>query len=45
MLRITNLMKSLLAPAAEQRPAAAPVAPVVIWNLIRRCNLCCEHCY
>ena len=45
MLRITNLMKSLLAPAAEQRPAATPVAPVVIWNLIRRCNLCCEHCY
>ena len=48
MLRITNLMKSLLAPAADLRPAAAPatpVAPVVIWNLIRRCNLCCEHCY
>ena len=19
--------------------------PVVIWNLIRRCNLTCKHCY
>ena len=25
-------------------PAAMP-APVVIWNLIRRCNLTCKHCY
>lgn len=23
----------------------APGAPVVIWNLIRRCNLTCKHCY
>ena len=22
-----------------------PVGPVVIWNLIRRCNLTCKHCY
>ena len=31
------------------RPARAPDAlapgPVVIWNLIRRCNLTCRHCY
>ncbi|MBU4520168.1 MAG: heme d1 biosynthesis radical SAM protein NirJ [Gammaproteobacteria bacterium] len=26
--------------AAGQRPG-----PVVIWNLIRRCNLTCKHCY
>lgn len=26
-------------------PAAAGVGPVVIWNLIRRCNLTCKHCY
>ena len=30
-------------------PSPAPVArgkgPVVIWNLIRRCNLACKHCY
>lgn len=23
----------------------APVRPVVIWNLTRRCNLTCKHCY
>jgi heme d1 biosynthesis radical SAM protein NirJ len=23
----------------------AGVSPVVIWNLIRRCNLSCKHCY
>ena len=22
-----------------------PTGPVVIWNLIRRCNLLCKHCY
>jgi heme d1 biosynthesis radical SAM protein NirJ len=26
-------------------PHRAPPGPVVIWNLVRRCNLCCEHCY
>jgi len=25
--------------------AKAPPGPVVIWNLIRRCNLTCKHCY
>jgi Fe-coproporphyrin III synthase len=29
-------------PLTERR---APSGPVVIWNLVRRCNLCCEHCY
>jgi heme d1 biosynthesis radical SAM protein NirJ len=24
---------------------ARPAGPVVIWNLIRRCNLTCKHCY
>ncbi|UCB54800.1 MAG: heme d1 biosynthesis radical SAM protein NirJ [Thiotrichales bacterium] len=28
-----------------QRPARKPTGPVVIWNLIRRCNLTCKHCY
>ncbi len=27
------------------RPLRKPKGPVVIWNLIRRCNLCCRHCY
>ncbi|MEK8028517.1 heme d1 biosynthesis radical SAM protein NirJ [Pseudaquabacterium rugosum] len=31
-------------PAGDDRPAARP-GPVVIWNLIRRCNLTCQHCY
>lgn len=26
-------------------PARKPAGPVVIWNLIRRCNLACKHCY
>ncbi len=26
-------------------PARKPPGPVVIWNLIRRCNLACKHCY
>jgi heme d1 biosynthesis radical SAM protein NirJ len=25
--------------------ARKPPGPVVIWNLIRRCNLTCKHCY
>ncbi|MFD1711696.1 heme d1 biosynthesis radical SAM protein NirJ [Ottowia sp. GY511] len=25
--------------------ATQPLGPVVIWNLIRRCNLTCKHCY
>jgi heme d1 biosynthesis radical SAM protein NirJ len=35
-------------PAGRQRGAAGPAAgvkPVVIWNLTRRCNLRCRHCY
>ena len=26
-------------------PQRKPSGPVVIWNLIRRCNLTCKHCY
>jgi heme d1 biosynthesis radical SAM protein NirJ len=26
-------------------PLRKPPGPVVIWNLIRRCNLKCKHCY
>jgi len=26
-------------------PARKPPGPVVIWNLVRRCNLTCKHCY
>ena len=33
--------------ATEKRsaPIASMTGPVVIWNLIRRCNLTCKHCY
>jgi MoaA/NifB/PqqE/SkfB family radical SAM enzyme len=27
------------------RPRRTPRGPVVIWNLVRRCNLTCKHCY
>jgi len=27
------------------RPVHQATGPVVIWNLIRRCNLTCKHCY
>jgi heme d1 biosynthesis radical SAM protein NirJ len=26
-------------------PKRNPPGPVVIWNLVRRCNLTCQHCY
>jgi heme d1 biosynthesis radical SAM protein NirJ len=40
-------MQALANPAAAPRrpQVAAPTGPVVIWNLIRRCNLTCKHCY
>jgi len=27
------------------KPSRKPSGPVVIWNIIRRCNLTCKHCY
>ena len=44
MFRISQYMQTLLHPAPLQ-PARKPPGPVVIWNLIRRCNLTCLHCY
>jgi heme d1 biosynthesis radical SAM protein NirJ len=44
MFRISRFMKELVRPAPPA-PHAAPRGPVVIWNLIRRCNLTCLHCY
>ena len=49
MFRVTRYMQSLLAPEIgvnkKAPPARKPKGPVVIWNLIRRCNLTCKHCY
>lgn len=45
MFRISQYMQLLANPKAPLRPAASPPGPVVIWNLLRRCNLTCKHCY
>ncbi len=44
MFRISQYMKELVQPPAG-RPRRQPPGPVVIWNLVRRCNLSCKHCY
>ncbi len=44
MFRITRYLQELLDPTALG-PKRNPPGPVVIWNLIRRCNLTCKHCY
>ena len=44
MFRITQYMKEILEPTPIG-PKRMPSGPVVIWNLIRRCNLRCKHCY
>ena len=49
MFRASQYLAELLKPPARELPAAprrrVPPGPVVIWNLIRRCNLACKHCY
>lgn len=44
MFRISQYMNEIKdpVPLGEKR---TPPGPVVIWNLIRRCNLKCKHCY
>lgn len=44
MFRISHYMQEIAAPTPPC-PARKPPGPVVIWNLIRRCNLVCKHCY
>ncbi|NQV55742.1 MAG: heme d1 biosynthesis radical SAM protein NirJ [Rhodospirillales bacterium] len=43
MFRLSQFMKEIKVPTPVRR--AQPPGPVVIWNLIRRCNLNCKHCY
>src|SRR5690606_14681143 len=49
MLRISHYLRALARPdggpvlGARGAPGTRP--PVVIWNLLRRCNLTCKHCY
>lgn len=46
MFRLTQYMRELVDPTApRRRTSAGGVKPVVIWNLTRRCNLKCRHCY
>ncbi|MDP2811711.1 MAG: heme d1 biosynthesis radical SAM protein NirJ [Rhodocyclaceae bacterium] len=51
MFRISRLMQEIAAhaPGAPLGPvrsfANRAPGPVVIWNLVRRCNLTCKHCY
>ena len=44
MFRITQYMQEVRNPTPVA-PRRDPPGPVVIWNLIRRCNLACQHCY
>jgi heme d1 biosynthesis radical SAM protein NirJ len=44
MFRLTHYLREILEPTPVM-PARCPAGPVVIWNLIRRCNLTCKHCY
>ena len=44
MFRITQYLHEVKNPT-PQGPRKTPAGPVVIWNLIRRCNLACQHCY
>jgi MoaA/NifB/PqqE/SkfB family radical SAM enzyme len=44
MFRVTQFMQELVHPT-PLGPKRNPPGPVVIWNLVRRCNLTCKHCY
>jgi len=51
MFRVSQYMRELAQAEVDGRypsPGSrgiGPCGPVVIWNLIRRCNLTCKHCY
>src|SRR3990167_4242383 len=49
MFRISQYMRELAAAERDGRYPEVrdrtPRGPVVIWNLVRRCNLTCTHCY
>ena len=44
MFRLTHYLKEIADPS-PLGPSRKPAGPVVIWNLVRRCNLKCKHCY
>ncbi|NGZ06822.1 MAG: heme d1 biosynthesis radical SAM protein NirJ [Magnetococcales bacterium] len=46
MFRLTQFMRRLSQPLTIERPKGlGTTGPVVVWNVIRRCNLACAHCY
>ncbi|HEY0634387.1 MAG TPA: radical SAM protein, partial [Gammaproteobacteria bacterium] len=49
MFRISQYMQLLanhgVPPVRPHGSSDKPGGPVVIWNLVRRCNLTCKHCY
>jgi len=47
MLRISHYLRAVAGVCPPPRAAVpgSTRAPVVIWNLLRRCNLTCRHCY
>lgn len=44
MFRLSRFLREMLDPGPVTAKRASG-GPVVIWNLIRRCNLKCKHCY
>lgn len=53
MINLTRLLCGIEQPADHMRyglghgaaPTAAQRRPIVVWNITRRCNLRCVHCY
>jgi heme d1 biosynthesis radical SAM protein NirJ len=45
MFRISRYLHALHRGQSVRPTKVAPTGPVVIWNLLRRCNLTCKHCY
>ncbi|MBB2486039.1 heme d1 biosynthesis radical SAM protein NirJ [Mitsuaria sp. WAJ17] len=52
MLRISQYLREIARaeregayPSPRRAHAGGETRPVVIWNLTRRCNLTCKHCY
>jgi heme d1 biosynthesis radical SAM protein NirJ len=44
VFRLTHYLREIVDPS-PLTPRRQPGGPVVIWNLVRRCNLACKHCY
>ncbi|SDC74061.1 heme d1 biosynthesis radical SAM protein NirJ [Cupriavidus sp. YR651] len=44
MFRLSRFLEALR-DGGPVPSARKPAGPVVIWNLVRRCNLNCRHCY